>query len=61
MTREQEGSGSLVSTAESGTTKDRVEEEEGLENAGLALFLQERLAKSDGKRLSAAEFLTEIG
>jgi hypothetical protein len=35
--------------------------EEELENAGLALFLQERLAKSEGKRLSAGDFLAEIG
>ena len=35
--------------------------EEELENAGLALFLQERLGKSDGERLSAGDFLTEIG
>jgi hypothetical protein len=42
--------------------KDRIEElEEELENAGLALFLQERLAKSDGERLSAdANQLDEI-
>jgi len=35
--------------------------EEELENAGLALFLQERLEKSESKRLSAGDFLTEIG
>lgn len=34
---------------------------EELENAGLALFLRERLEKSDGERLSAGDFLTEIG
>ena len=38
--------------------KERIEEPA---NAGSALFLQERLAKSDGRRLSAADFLTEIG
>jgi hypothetical protein len=42
--------------------KDRIEGlEEELENAGLALFLQERLAKNDGERLSAGDFLKEIG
>lgn len=62
MTRGQEGSWSLVPTADLVATKDRIEElEEGLENADLALFLQERLVKNDGKRLSAGEFLTEIG
>jgi hypothetical protein len=61
-TRGQEGSASLVPTVDLVAAKDRIEElEEELENAGLALFLQERLAKSDGKRLSASDFLAEIG
>ena len=61
-TRGQEGSASLVPTVDLLAAKDRIEElEEELENAGLALFLQERLAKSDSKRLSAGDFLTEIG
>lgn len=38
--------------------KERIEE---LENASLALFLRERLARKDSKRLSAGQFLTEIG
>ena len=62
MTRGQEGSASLVPTVDLLAAKDRIEElEEELENAGLALFLQERLEKSDGERLSAGDFLTEIG
>jgi hypothetical protein len=61
-TRGQEGSASLVPTVDLVAAKDRIEElEEELENAGLALFLQERLEKSDGKRLSAGDFLVEIG
>lgn len=60
--RGQEGSASLVPTIDLIAAKDRIEElEEELENAGLALFLQERLEKSDGKRLSAGSFLQEIG
>ena len=61
-TRGQEGSASLVPTVDLVAAKERIEElEEELENAGLALFLQERLASSEGKRLSASDFLTEIG
>jgi len=61
-TRGQEGSASLIPTVDWIAAKDRIEElEEELENAGLALFLQERLAKSQGERLSAGDFLTEIG
>jgi len=61
-TRGQEGSASLVPTVDLVAAKERIEElEEELENAGLALFLQERLAKSDGERLGAGDFLTEIG
>lgn len=61
-TRGQEGSASLIPTVDLVAAKDRIEElEEELENAGLALFLQERLAKSEGERLSAGDFLTEIG
>ena len=57
-----EGSASLVPTVDLVAAKERIEQlEEDLENAGLALFLQERLARSEGKRLSAGDFLTEIG
>lgn len=60
--RGQEGSASLVPTVDLVAAKERIEElEEELENAGLALFLQERLAKSEAKRLSAGDFLAEIG
>lgn len=61
-TRGQEGSASLVPTVDLVAAQERIEQlEEDLENAGLALFLQERLAKSERKRLSAGDFLTEIG
>jgi hypothetical protein len=60
--RGQEGSASLLPTVDLIAAKDRIEElEEDLENAGLALFLQERLSRSEGERLSAGDFLTEIG
>jgi hypothetical protein len=40
----------------------RVEElEDELEDAGMALFLQERLASTSGERLTTEEFLTGIG
>ncbi|HET9592145.1 MAG TPA: hypothetical protein VFP17_04445 [Solirubrobacterales bacterium] len=62
ITRGQEGSASLIPTVDLVAAKERIEElEEELENAGLALFLQERLAGSEGSRLSAGDFLTEIG
>lgn len=61
-TRGQEGSASLVPTVDLVAAKERIEDlEEELENAGLALFLQERLATSAGDRLSAGDFLSEIG
>jgi hypothetical protein len=41
--------------------KNQIEElEERLENIGLTRFLQERLAKDEGARLNAEEFLKEI-
>lgn len=52
----------MVPTVDLVAAKERIEElEEELENAGLALFLQERLAKSEGTRLGAGDFLTGIG
>ena len=61
-TRGLEGSASLVPTVDLIAAKERIEQlEEDLENAGLALFLQERLANSEAKRLSAGDFLAEIG
>jgi hypothetical protein len=42
--------------------KERIEElEEELKNSGLAHFLQDRMQTGDGKRLSDADFLAEIG
>jgi len=62
ITRGQEGSASLVPTVDLVAAKERIEElEEELENAGLALFLQERLGSGEGNRLSAGDFLAEIG
>ena len=62
ITRGQEGSASLVPTVDLLAAKDRIEElEDELENAGLALFLQERLSNSSDERLSAGDFLMEIG
>ncbi len=61
-TRGEEGSASLVPTVDLVAAKERIGElEEELENAGLALFLQERLERSGGERLSAGDFLAEIG
>lgn len=60
--RGQEGSASLVPTVDLIAARERIEElEEDLENAGLALFLQERLTQDSGERLSAEDFLSEIG
>lgn len=56
------GSASLVPTIDLIAAKQRIEElEDELENAGLALFLQERTAEGEGRRLNAGEFLEEIG
>lgn len=42
--------------------RDRIEQlEDELEDLGLALFIEERLASSAGKRLTAQEFLAGIG
>lgn len=61
-TRGQGGSASLVPTIDLIAAKERIQElEEDLENAGLALFLQERLLQSSDERLTAEEFLAEIG
>lgn len=60
-TRGLDGSASLVPTVDLIAAKERIEElEEELENAGLALFLQDRL-RSGGERVSAGDFLAEIG
>lgn len=56
------GSASLLPTVDLVAAKNRIEElEEELENAGLALFLQERLEQAEGDRLSAGDFLREVG
>ncbi len=48
--------------AEVAELRARVEQmEEDLEDAGMALFLQERLATTSGQRLTAAQFLSGIG
>jgi hypothetical protein len=48
--------------AEIAALRARVEElEEDLEDAGMVLFLQERLASASGERLTAEQFLTGIG
>lgn len=61
-TRGQGGSASLVPTIDLIAAKERIQElEEDLENAGLALFLHERLLQSSDERLTAEEFLAEIG
>jgi len=60
--RGAERSASLVHTIELEAAERRINElEEELENAGIALFLHERLAATSGERLSAAEFLEGIG
>lgn len=61
-TRGNSGSASLVPTIDLLAAKNRIEElEEELENAGIALFLQERLTEGEGPRIGAGEFLQEIG
>lgn len=60
--RGERRSASLVPTIDLDAAERRIEElEEELENAGIALFLQDRLSKTSGKRLSAEEFLRGIG
>lgn len=57
-----ERSASLVPTIDLDAAEERIAAlEEDLENAGIALFLQDRLAQTNGKRLSAEEFLRGIG
>ena len=49
-------------TTEVAELRARVEQlEEDLEDAGIALFLQERLATTSGERLTTEQFLTGIG
>jgi hypothetical protein len=68
-TRGQRGSASLVPTVDLDAAEARIGElererevlEEDLEDAGIALLLQERMASTSGERVSAAEFLEGIG
>jgi hypothetical protein len=60
--RGEERSASLVPTIDLDAAEERIDElEEELENAGIALFLHERMATTGKERLSAAEFLEGIG
>lgn len=60
--RGEERTASLVPTIDLDAAEDRIDElEEQLENAGIALFLHERLSATSGQRLSAEEFLRGIG
>lgn len=55
-------SASLVPTIDLDAAEERIENlEEQLEDAGIALFLHERLSSTTGERLSSEEFLRGIG
>lgn len=59
--RGEERSASLVPTIDLDAAEDRIEDlEEQLENAGIALFLHDRLSPA-GTTLSSEEFLRGIG
>lgn len=59
--RGQQRSASLVPTIDLDAAEARIAElTEALENAGIALFLHERLAGTSGRRLSSEEFLRGI-
>jgi hypothetical protein len=68
-TRGQEGSASLVPTADLDAAEARIAALEGeretledqLEDAGIALLVSERLDAAGGTRVSAADFLRGIG
>ncbi len=54
-------SASLVPTIDLDAAEEEIETlREDLENAGIALFLLDRLGRTSGDRLSEAEFLSEI-
>ncbi|MGI8461633.1 MAG: hypothetical protein ACR2OC_08385 [Solirubrobacterales bacterium] len=60
--RGEERSASLVPTIDLDAAEERIAGlEEELENAGIALFLHERMGGTGGDRLSAAKFLEGIG
>jgi hypothetical protein len=61
-TRGQTGSASLIPTAALDAAEARIAElEEDLEDAGIALLVLDRLQSTTGNRLTAAEFLRDIG
>lgn len=60
--RGEERSASLVPTIDLDAAEEEIEGlKEDLENAGIALFVLDRLNRTSGERLSEAEFLAEIG
>ena len=61
-TRGQQRSALLIAAVDAEAMEARVDQlEEDLENAGIALYVQERLDRSDGKRIDASTFLNGIG
>lgn len=61
-TRGEQRSALLIASADAEAVEARIDGlEEDLENAGIALFLQERLGGGDAKRVDAATFLSGIG
>lgn len=63
QSRGHDRSASVVPTIDLDAAEQRIAElEDQLEDAGLALFLQERLGEGEGgSRVSASTFLAEIG
>jgi hypothetical protein len=60
--RGEERSASLVPTIDLDAAEAEIEElKEDLENAGIALFVLDRLNRTERRRLSEDEFLAEIG
>lgn len=60
--RGEERSASLVPTIDLDAAEREIDRlTEQLENAGIALFLLERLGETSGSRLTEDEFLAEIG
>lgn len=60
--RGQARSASLVPTIDLDAAEEEIERlHEDLENAGIALFILDRLNRTGRERLSEAEFLAEIG
>lgn len=62
QTRGEARSASLVPTIDIDAADRKIDElEDQLENAGIALFLQERLAGTSGETISTRTFLGSIG